>query len=80
MRKPVKKRDRTIEKIRRQFPDLKWHYEWPSIWKNDAGWEIQAFSSYSPQYDGDDDTFRSVYIRSDTGQESTWLGELTFWM
>lgn len=78
--KKRKKRDRIIEKIRRQFPGLKWRYEWPSIWKNDAGWEIQAFSQFTPCSDMCDDCFTSVYIRSDTGQESRWLGELTFWM
>lgn len=64
-----RKRNRMIEKLRREFPDLTWRYEWPSRWISSAGWEVQAFSQLAPQHDGDDETCRSVYRRSDTGEE-----------
>jgi hypothetical protein len=58
---------RKIDQLRRDFPDLKWTYEWPSIWKNDAGWQVQGFSCVSIGPSGGE-TYYTEYRRSDNGQ------------
>lgn len=59
---------RKINQLRKMFPTLQWWYEWPSIWKNSAGWQVQGFARLSPKYDGDDESYITVYYRSDNNQ------------
>lgn len=56
---------RIIDALRRAFPGMKWRYEYPSRWCNDAGWNV---TGYSVLCGYDDDTFRTEYRRSDTGE------------
>lgn len=63
-------KNRPINLIRRAFPDLEWHWDKDEgAWMNNSGWGIRRSAQLAPRYDGDDDTFRLVYRRTDTGEE-----------
>lgn len=63
-----KKRVRVIDELRKQFPG-EWTYDASSgRWHHD-GWYVSRCAALASMYDGDDDTFRTAYIRSDTGEE-----------
>lgn len=59
---------RVIDKLRKMFPG-KWSYDhYQGIWVG-PNFEVRAYSHLCPQYDGDDDTFRTGYHRTDTDEE-----------
>lgn len=59
---------RIIDQLREVFPG-RWVYDQQQcVWRHEAGWHVQAFASFAPRYDGDDDTFVTRYRRSDTGE------------
>lgn len=71
-----KKKKRTIDLIRKAFPQHKWKWDqdtrhWEAV---DAGWYIFAEAHMAPKYDGDDETFVVRYRRSDTN-EPVYIGE-----
>lgn len=66
------KRPRIIDTLRRKWPELRWSYDRDlHRWSNSGGWYVEAFASYTPRYEGDDDekAWTVFYCRSDTGQE-----------
>ena len=67
---PRKRSNRVIERLRRKYTHLTWHYlASENIWENDEeGWHIYPCAELAPQYDGDDNTFRTTYFRSDGGR------------
>lgn len=59
---------RVIERLRELYPGV-WRYDVSDYsWVHEDGWRVRASSVLSPRYDGDDDSFRTQYRRSDTGE------------
>ena len=62
-----KLKGRVIDTLRASYPG-KWTYDQQDgSWQHESGWHVRAYAAMAPQYDGDDDTFRTEYRRSDTG-------------
>lgn len=60
---------RIIDWLRVKYPEHQWQYDAVARqWENDAGWAVEARSHLAPQYEGDDETYWTVYIRTDTGE------------
>jgi hypothetical protein len=60
---------RIIDRLRRMYPNLIWTYSYKNhCWENSAGWSVRPKSMLSPKFDGDDDSFETVYYRSDTNE------------
>lgn len=57
---------RVIDRLRQLYGGT-WTYEWPSVWKNADGWEVQAFSRVSID-PGGSESYYTEYRRSDTGE------------
>lgn len=63
------KKTRVINQLRKAYPDLTWTYNHQTgVWENSAGWHVRAVSQFSPLWDGDDDTFETRYLASNTGE------------
>lgn len=59
---------RVIDQLRTMFPG-RWTYDSQSCqWNHEDGWYVRAEAAFAPRYDGDDDSFRTQYRRSDTGE------------
>jgi len=58
---------RVITLLRRKFPG-RWTYNARRFprWQHEDGWGVEAYAELAPRYDGDDDTFTTVYRRTDT--------------
>lgn len=63
------RRRRVIDILRVKFPDLKWWWDQTDLsWCNSESWQVRRYAESAPQYDGDDDSFRTTYRRSDTNE------------
>jgi hypothetical protein len=59
---------RVIDQLRAMFPG-RWTYDIRCLrWSHEDGWHVRAEAALAPRYDGDDDSFRTQYRRSDTGE------------
>lgn len=69
---PKPKRSRVIAQLRRRYPG---RWTWNSgarEWQHESGWAVRAYAALAPRYDGDDDTFRTEYRRTDN-HELVWV-------
>lgn len=66
-----RKGERIINVLRRSWPERVWKYEWPSRWITDKGWAIPGYSVLCGY---DDETSRTEYRRTDTGDLVLGLG------
>jgi hypothetical protein len=58
---------RVINALRNRFPEYTWKYDTKShIWTCSGGFSIIPQAKFAPKYDGDDDSFITTYMRSDT--------------
>jgi hypothetical protein len=66
---------RIIDTLRHLYGG-KWTYDSRlNRWDCDKGWYVYPVSQMAPRYDGDDNSFETVYCRSDNGHHafSRWL-------
>lgn len=57
-----------INLLRKHVPGH-WFYDFRAReWRHESGLVIVACAQHAPKYDGDDDTYRTVYRRQDTMQ------------
>lgn len=69
-------RRRVIDELRRSFPGA-WRYDPVANRWNGPDFSVEPRSHLAPRYDGDDDSFVTVYYRSDT-QVAISLGLMAF--
>lgn len=61
-------RKRVIDRLRCQFPGV-WTYDrQANRWYHEDGWAVEPRSCLAPRYDGDDDSFVTLYLRIDTNE------------
>lgn len=60
---------RVIDQLRRMMPG-KWRYaSLERHWVHESGVVVRAYAQMAPRHDSDDDTFVTVYRRTDTGEQ-----------
>jgi hypothetical protein len=65
---------RVIDQLRQMFPG-KWRYcAARNVWQHEDGWHVYPCAMLAPRYDGDDDSFITVYYRSDTHTQLVLTG------
>jgi len=73
----VTRRPRIINQLRALLPG-RWTFDRRagSRWSHESGRAVRAYAQLSPKYDGDDESFRTVYRWEDTGEEVRIYGGL----
>ena len=65
---------RIIDQLRQKFPGT-WKYNQEMFRWEGPDFNVQAFAAFAPRYDGDDDSFRTEYRRSDN-HDQIYVGKL----
>jgi len=63
-----RRRVSVIDRLRALYPGT-WTWDRKrSRWVHSDGWEVAPYARWSPQYEGDDESFVTEYRRTDTGE------------